>query len=121
MIQVVALSTADRRLLCTRFRDHGNSHSRMLGALERAGAHDCGARLAALRRVEQQYDLDLAEICHRHDRRGDDGTHPIERFVLDFIAEERRVVDDTLLWIMPDRVRQVRDLMEGKLVGDLDS
>jgi hypothetical protein len=120
MIQVVALSTADRRLLCRRFREHGNSQRRMLGALAEAGAHDCSARLAALRRIERQYDLDLAEICHRHARRHDGGTHPIERFVLDFIAEERRVVDDTLLWVLPERVRQVRDLMDGKQVGDLD-
>jgi hypothetical protein len=115
-MQVVCLSAADRRLLRTRFAKHGNSQCSMLGALEEAGAHECRARLAALRRIEKRFDLDLAEICHRHARRND--THPIERCVLDFITEERRTASEMQLWVMPDRVREVRDFMQDKSVCD---
>jgi hypothetical protein len=120
-MDVVCLTAADRGLLCARFAQHGNSHRRMLDALSDAGAGDAGARLLALRRIERRFDLDLAEICHRHARRHDDGTHPIERLVLDFIAEEREADGEQQLWVMPERVRQVRELMDGKLVGDLES
>jgi hypothetical protein len=120
-MQVVRLSESDRALLCTRFARHGNSQLQMMSALDAAGAKECRARLAALRRIEKSFDLDLAEICHRHARRHDSRTHPIERLVLDFIAEERFDADDAQLWILPERVRQVRDLMQGKLVGDFDA
>jgi hypothetical protein len=120
MIHVVCLSPADRRLLCTRFDEHGNSHRRMFSALTEAGAADAGARLLALRSVERRYDLDLAEICARHARRNDGATHPIERLVLEFITEERHLEDETQLWVMPERVRQVRDLMDGRLAGSAD-
>jgi hypothetical protein len=120
-MHVVCLTESDRELLCARFVEHGNSHRRMLTALGEAGEQERRARLAALRRIEKSFDLDLAEICHRHARRHDTRTHPIERLVLDFIAEERYDADTPQLWILPERVRQVRDLMEGKLVGDFDS
>jgi hypothetical protein len=120
-MHVVRLTGSDRTLLCTRFAEHGNSQRRMLSALTESGARECSARLAALRRVEKRFDLDLAEICHRHARRHDSRTHPIERLVLDFIAEERFDADEPQLWVLPERVRQIRDLMQGKLVGDFDS
>lgn len=121
MIHVVRLTAADRRLLCARWDEHGNSHRRMFDVLAEAGAADAGARLLALRTIEKRYDLDLAEICHRHAKRQDASTHPIERLVIEFIAEERHVEEGTQLWVMPDRVRQVRELMNGKLVGEPDS
>ena len=121
MTHIVCLSPADRRLLCSRFDEHGNSHSRMFDALAEAGADEAGARLLALRTIEKRYDLDLAEICSRHSRRNDGSTHPIERLVLEFITEERHTEDETQLWIMPERVRQVRDLMDGRLVGEAES
>ena len=121
MTHIVCLSPADRRLLCSRFDEHGNSHRRMFAALTEAGASEAGARLLALRTVEKRYDLDLAEICSRHARRNDGSTHPIERLVLEFITEERHTEDETQLWIMPERVRQVRDLMDGRLVGEAES
>jgi hypothetical protein len=121
MTHIVCLSPADRRLLCSRFDEHGNSHRRMFDALTEAGADEAGARLLALRTVEKRYDLDLAEICSRHARRNDGSTHPIERLVLEFITEERHTEDETQLWIMPERVRQVRDLMDGRLVGEAES
>lgn len=120
-MHVVRLTESDRVLLCARFAEHGNSHVRMLSALADAGAQECRDRLAALRRIEKSFDLDLAEICHRHARRHDSRTHPIERLVLDFIAEERFDADEPQLWVLPERVRQVRDLMEGRLVGDFQA
>lgn len=121
MIQIVCLSPADRRLLCARFDEHGNSHRRMFDALAEQGADDAGARLLALRTIEKHYNLDLAEICARHARRNHGSTHPIERLVLEFITEERHTEHETQLWIMPERVRQVRDLMDGRLVGEAES
>ena len=121
MTHIVRLNPTDRRLLCARFDEHGNSHRRMFDALTEAGADEAGARLLALRTIEKTYDLDLAEICARHARRNDARTHPIERLVLEFIAEERHAEDETQLWILPDRVRQVRELMDGRLVGETES
>ncbi|CAN5822360.1 hypothetical protein BH23GEM9_BH23GEM9_24440 [soil metagenome] len=120
-MQVVCLSATDRGLLCARFSEHGNSHRRMFDELCTAGADQAGARLLALRRMEKRFDLDLAEICHRYARRNDTGTHPIERIVIEFITEERCTDGETQLWILPDRVHQVRELMHGKLVGDPES
>jgi hypothetical protein len=120
-MNVVCLSSSDRRLLYARFAEHGNSYRRMFDALQEAGADDACARLFALRRVEKQFDLDLAEICHRHVHRNDERTHPIERAVVDFIAEERHASGDAQLWVVPEHVQQVRELMDGKLVGDRES
>ncbi|HSJ23785.1 MAG TPA: hypothetical protein VK929_03805 [Longimicrobiales bacterium] len=121
MMHVVCLSSADCRLLCARYAEHGNSIRRMIDALREAGASDAAARMAALRRVEREFDLDLAEICHRHAHRHDHGGSAMERLVVDFVAEERINGDDVQLWVMPGRVRQIRELMDGKLVGDLES
>jgi hypothetical protein len=120
MMNVVCLTAFDRGLLYARYAQHGNSYRRMSDALQEAGADEAGGRLHALRRIEKEFDLDLAEICHRHVHRNDDGTHPIERLVVDFIAEEREHEAGAQLWVMPERVRQVRELMHGKLVGDLE-
>jgi hypothetical protein len=119
-MNIVCLTAFDRGLLYARYAQHGNSYRRMFDALQEAGAGEACGRLLALRRIEKQFDLDLAEICHRHVHRNDEGTHPIERMVVDFIAEEREHADGGLLWVMPERVQQVRELMEGKLVGDLE-
>jgi hypothetical protein len=120
-MDVVCLAASDRSLLCSRYLQHGNSHRRMFDALAQAGADEAGARLLALRRLERRFDLDLAEICHLFARRHAHGTNPIERQVVEFIAEERHAAGDLQLWILPHRVRQVRELMDGKLVGDLES
>lgn len=121
MMHVVRLTAMDRQLLRARYAQHGNSHRRMVAAAAEAGSEETGRRLEALRRIERLYDLDLAEICDRHARRQQAGTHPIERMVLDFIAEERHDESGNQLWIMPDRVRQVRELMDGRLVGEPDA
>jgi hypothetical protein len=120
-MDVVRLTASDRALLCARWTQHGNSQRRMLDALGEAGADDAGARLTALRAIEKRFNLDLAEICHRYGRRNEERTHPIERMVVEFIAEEREAAGQTQLWVLPGRVRQVRELMEGRLVGDPES
>jgi hypothetical protein len=114
-MDVVCLSSFDRGLLRARWKEHDNSHLRMLDSLEQMNAFDAIARLKALRSIEKHFNIDLAEICHRHAARAD--AHPIEKIVLDFITEERAAGDELQLWIMPDRVKQVRELMDGKLVG----
>ena len=121
-MDIVCLCASDQSLLLARWAEHANSHRRMLDALWEVGADEAAARLIALRTIEKRFDLDLAEICHRHARRADARTHPIEKLVLEFIAEERSADEDSApqLWILPDRVRQVRELMDGKLVGDLE-
>lgn len=121
MMDVVCLSASDRRLLCARFTEHENSHPRMIDALGDVAA-GTKASLHALRCLERRFDLDLAEICHRHARRQDADTHPIERAVLDFIAEERMLpAGDVRLFILPQRVRQLRELMEGRLFVERES
>lgn len=121
MTHVVALSAADRRLLRERWAQHGNSHRKMLAALADLGADEAVGRLNALRKIEKSFNLDLAEICHRHARRNDALTHPIERLVIEFITEERHTEQDAQLWVLADRVRQVRELMDGKFGSELKS
>ena len=113
-MDVVCLTMFDRGLLGGRWNEHENSHLRMLDVLEQSRATEAIARLKALRSIEKHFNIDLAEICHRHELRAD--AHPIEKLVLDFICEERITGSEAQLWIMPDRVRQVRELMDGKLV-----
>lgn len=103
-------------MLAARFAQHGNSHRRMRGALLEAGATDVADRLTMLRRLERQFDIDLGEICFRYDRRTDPRTHPIERLIIGYITECRRGGDE--IWVLLDRVRQLRELKEGRLVGE---
>jgi hypothetical protein len=119
LMHVVCLSAPDRRLLRARFAEHGNSHRRMRDALATPARQRRAARGAAPHRapLRPRPRGDLPPPRPRHDS----GTHPIERLVLDFIAEERRAGDGAQLWVMPERVRQVRDLMAGKLTGDLEA
>jgi hypothetical protein len=122
MIEIVCLTETDRRLLAARFAEHANSQRRMRSALLEAGARAAAARLAALRQLERHYDIDLGEICHRYARRNLPDTHAIERFIMSYIAEERTPHQGcTELWVLLDRLRQVRELMEGRLVGEPES
>lgn len=120
-MHIIRLTGTDRSLLCARWNEHDNSQRRMMDALREAGALTARGRLAALRSIEKQFDLDLAEICYRFGRRHEERVHPIERLVVEFITEERHHDGEVQLWVLPDRVRQVRELMDGKLVGDLES
>lgn len=118
-MEVLQLTPGDCGLLAARFGEHDNSHRRMSAALREAGARGPLERLRALRRLERRFDVDLGSICWRFRRRDDPGMHPIERYVVDYVAQES-VSDDgsDALLILLDRVRHVRDLMEGRLVGE---
>ncbi len=118
-MDVVRLSVEDHALLCARFGEHGNSQRRMRDAL--AEAHDALGtleRLGALRAMERSLDVDLGSICWRWAHRGDAATHPLEHTVMEYVAEPRGAGDAWQLWIWIDRVRQLRELMEGRLVGE---
>ncbi|MGH7503753.1 MAG: hypothetical protein ACREL7_18660 [Longimicrobiales bacterium] len=118
-MHVVGLSTSDRALLCARFGRHGNSHRRMRSVLVDAGiAGGAVAQLDALRALERQFAVDLGSVCWRYERRDDARTHPIERSVIAYITECRSSEDGEVLWLMLDRLREIRDLMEGRLVGE---
>lgn len=103
-------------MLAARFAQHGNSYRRLRGALLEAGARDVADRLTVLRRIERQFDVDLGEICFRYARRTDPQTHPIDRWIIRYITERRRGGDE--VWVLLDRVRQLRELKEGRLVGE---
>ena len=117
-MDVVALTFTDRRLLAARYEQHGNSHVAMRDALVKSGETETAVLLDALRTVERTFDLDLGLVCHLFAHRGDPGRHPIEKLVVDFITDLQAGDGDELLWILPDRVRQVRELMQDRLVGD---
>lgn len=120
-MDVVSLSLGDRGLLAARFARHANSHRRMRAALLEAGAKDAVERLDALRALERRFEVDLGSVSWRYERRDEDGTHPLERYIIDYIAELHRTGDDEVLWVNLDRVREIRDLMQGRLVGEPES
>lgn len=118
-MQVLCLSEYDRHLMLLRFGRHENSQRALQRALAAAGGELAVGRSAALRQIERVHNVDLAEICHRFARRNDPGTHPIERFVISYIAEERPRADGApQLWVRVDRIHEVRELMEGRAVGE---
>ena len=118
-MQVISLTASDCRVLAARYAEHGNSHRRMREALLEAGAVPASDRLAALRGLERQFDVDLGEVCWRFERRADPANHPIERFIIRYITQERQGGEQ--LWVLLDRVRQLRELKEGRLVGEPES
>jgi hypothetical protein len=115
-LDVLCITAADCRVLAARYTEHGNSHRRLRAALLEAGAAPMAERLSAFRALERKFDLDLGEVCHRYLRREQPGTHPLERMILGYIVEPRRGGEE--LWILLDRVRQLRELKEGRLVGE---
>jgi hypothetical protein len=118
-VHVVCLAASDRRLLAARFAEHANSHRRMRGALLEAGGHATVDRLDTLRKLERSFRIDLGSVCHRFDRRDLPETHPIERMVVNYIAEIHKPANGAEeLWVMLDRVDEIRELMEGRLVGE---
>jgi hypothetical protein len=106
-------------LLAARFSEHGNSQRRMLAALEEASARDAFARLALLRQMEKSVGVDLGMLCYHFEHRNDATTHPFERAVMNYVAHWRiNVRGGEDLWVLLERVRQVKDIVEeGKLVG----
>lgn len=109
-MNVVCLGPVDRRLLCDRVAMYNNSHSEMAGALAERGSVDLLERLRLLRGIERQFMIDLASLCHRFAAR--ESAHPLERAVLGYVAQQRIDADGEQLWVMVDRVRQVRDVVE---------
>ncbi len=124
-MEVLCLSAADYGLLRCRYSEHGNSQLRFSAALKEAGAEDTLRRSRLLRRMEIEHAIDLGSLCHRFEHRNDAGVHPIECMVMNFVAEWRgspRNRGKRVLWVMLDRVRQVRDLMEeGQLAREPES
>ena len=120
MMEVLSLKRSDCALLAARFREHGNSQRRMLGALEEAGAKESYTRLVVLRNIEKQMGVDLGMVCHRFERRNDVGTHSLERAVMNYIAQWRPDVTGAQeLWVRLDRIREVHDLIEeGRMVTE---
>src|SRR5690606_1980455 len=75
-------------------------------------------RLHALRQIERTHDVDLGAVCWRWEHRTDEATHPLERQVMEYVAEARGTGSEWMLWVRLDRVRALRELMEGRLVGE---
>jgi hypothetical protein len=120
-VNVVCLSSDECSLLAARFAEHGNSHRRMKDALRETGAGDLTAKLDALRELERRFAVDLGSVCFRHARRDDAGTHPLERMIVDYVTETHDTDNGAELWVLLDRIVQVRELMEGRLVGEPES
>lgn len=121
-MEIVRLSQEEYELFATRFAEHGNSHRRMAKALGEAGAEAALEQLVALRRLEIKFSIDLGSLCHRFAHRNDAGTHPLERQVLDFVASWRvEEGGERELWVVVDRVRQLRHFMEMEHPGPAES
>ena len=120
-MEIVRLALSDARLMAARFAEHGNSPRRMRAALEEAGADVAARRVAALRRLERAFNLDLGSLCFRFLRRNEPGTHVIERGVMEYVAELRIGPEGEELWVRVDHIRSIRDLMQGRLVGEPES
>jgi hypothetical protein len=121
-MEVLCLTVADYGLLNSRYAEHGNSQLRLAAALEEAGARDTLRHSKVLRRMEVTFAIDLGSLCYRFEHRHDAGTHPIETMVMNFVAEWRGTKKRRELWVMLDRVRQVRELMEeGELAREPES
>lgn len=121
-MDVLCLTAADYGLLRSRFSEHGNSQLRLAAALEEAGATETLRRSKLLRRMEIEFAVDLGSMCHRFEHRNDPGIHPIECMVMNFVAEWRGRSGKRELWVLLDRLRQVRDLMEeGQLAREPES
>lgn len=111
-MEIISLTAGDVRLLAMRFDDHANSYMRMVAALEEDGAAEALARCRALRQVERAFGVDLGSLCHRFLHRDDASTHPIERAVMNYIAQWHGGADSPCgFWIRTDRIREVRGLM----------
>jgi hypothetical protein len=121
-VEVLSLTAADRRLLAARCAEHGNSHRRLVAALLDAGATDVADRARALRRLERHFGIDLGSLCQRHARRADPACHPLERMVVDYVSTTRPGPDGGELWVLLDRLREVRELVDpGQLVREQES
>lgn len=121
-MEVLRLDQGDCRLLAARYAEHANSHRRMVAALEEASADAPLARLRALRILERRFSIDLGSLCWRWRRLDDPAMHPFERYIVRYVTRVHRTDEDgEQLLVLLDHVRQVRELMEGRLVGEPDA
>ena len=118
-MEAVRLTLADCGLLAARYQEHGNSHRRMTQSLVDAGAAGTADRLLNLRQIERRFDIDLGLLCHWYERRTAQGTHPVERAIIAYLTA---VHTRDEVWILLDRLRELRDLLdESRLVGEPES
>jgi hypothetical protein len=118
-VEAVRLTLSDCSLLAARYREHGNSHRRMTQALVDAGASAAAGRLLNLRQIERHFDIDLGLLGHWYERRGANGTHPVERAIIAYLT---KVHAHDEVWILLDRLRELRHLLdESRLVGEPES
>ena len=113
MTELISLSTDDCGLLAARYGEHGNSQRRILQALEEAAADIEFARMCALRQLEKHFGVDLGMLCFHFAHRNDKNTHPIQRAVMNYVAEwafDANAAQE--LRVRVDRVREVRDIVE---------
>ena len=121
-MEVVRLTSTDCQLLAARYAEHGNSHRRMSAALGEAGVNGSAGRLAVLRALERQFDVDLGMLCHWYEQRDADRTHPVQRAIITYLTATPAQARGSELWIRLDRVRELRDLIEeSRLVGEPES
>lgn len=119
MSELLSLSRSDCGLLAARFAQHANSQRRMLQALEEASANDAFGRMCALRQLELHFGIDLGMVCHHFEHRNDKETHPIQRAVMNYVAQWSKAVSGhPELHVRVDRVREVRDLVEDKRLAE---
>jgi NAD-dependent DNA ligase len=113
MSELICLSKDDCGLLAARFGEHGNSQRRILEALEEAAAEKEFARMCALRQLEMHFSVDLGMVCYHFMHRNDKNTHPIQRAVMNYVAEWGFDVNAREeLHVRIDRVKEVRDIVE---------
>ena len=118
-MEAVRLALSDCRLLAARYHEHGNSHRRMTQALLDAGAAPAAERLLTLRQIERQFDVDLGLLCYWHERRSAHDSHPVERAIIAYLTSVHARDE---IWILLDRLRELRDLLdESRLVGEPES
>lgn len=113
MAELLSLTRSDCGLLAARYAEHANSQRRMLDALEEACADAAFARLCALRQMEKHFQVDLGMLCHHFEHRNDHNTHPIQRAVMNYVAQwyvSTQGAEE--LHVRIDRVRAVRDIVE---------
>lgn len=85
----------------------------MLDALEEAAADEAFARLCTLRQLEKHFQVDLGMLCHHFEHRNDQKTHPIQRAVMNYVAQWYVGANGVQeLHVRIDRVRGVRDIVE---------
>lgn len=69
--------------------------------------------MCALRQLEKHFGVDLGMLCFHFAHRNDTHTHPIQRAVMNYVAEWIAGAGEVQeLQVRVDRVREVRDIVE---------